>query len=139
LSSVETAEQDKLTLLTPTKTYVKSRSDAVELVFPSPSSITSTPQKNKISRLIDMPSPSLKRKINYEIDNDSPRKVKLKQSIKQKSKIIRNKNSHISKLKMSISKIKTHNNIKNVIHTHRFPSCNSRALVTMQFKNKRQP
>lgn len=139
MSSVEIAESDKLTLLTPTKTYVKSRSDVVELVFPSGSSITSTPQKNKISKLIDIPSPSLKRKINYEIDNDSPRKIKLKQSIKQKSKIIRNKNSHISKLKMSVSKIKTHNNIKNVLHTHRFPSCNSRALVTMQFKNKRQP
>lgn len=81
MSSVEIAEPDKLTLLTPTKTYVRSRSDSVELVFPSPSSITSTPQKNKISRLIDMPSPSLKRKINYEID-DSPRKIKLKQSIK---------------------------------------------------------
>ncbi|KAF0764029.1 Uncharacterized protein FWK35_00025930 [Aphis craccivora] len=104
LSSVETAELDIITLLTPTKIYVKSRNDAVELVFPSLSSVTSTPQKNKIFRLIDMPSPSLKRKINYEIENDSPRKVKLKQSIKQK-----------------------------------FPSCNSRALVTMQFKNKRQP
>ncbi|KAL5239054.1 hypothetical protein ACI65C_006464, partial [Semiaphis heraclei] len=84
LSSVEIAEPDKLSLLTPTKTYVKSRSDVVELVFPSPSSITSTPQKNKISKLIDMPSPSLKRKINYETDNDSPRKIKLKQSIKHK-------------------------------------------------------
>lgn len=88
LSSVEIAEPDKLSLLTPTKTYVKSRSDVVELVFPSPSSITSTPQKNKISKLIDMPSPSLKRKINYETDNDSPRKIKLKQSIKHKSKIV---------------------------------------------------
>lgn len=39
---------------------------------------------------------------------------------------------------MSVSKIKTRNNIQNVIHTHRFPSCNSRALVTMQLKNKRQ-
>jgi hypothetical protein len=77
--------------------------------------------------------------INFEIDKDSPRKIKLKQSIKQKSKIIRNKNSHISKLKMSVSKIKTHNNINNVIQTYRFPSCNSRALVTMQLKNKLQP
>jgi hypothetical protein len=139
LSSVEIVESDKLTLLTPTKTYVKSISDAVELIFPSLLSITSMPQKNKISRLIDMLSQNLKRKINYEIDNDSPRKIKLNQSIKQKSKINRDKNSHISKLKMSVSKIKTHNNINNVIHTHRFPSCNFRALVTMQLKNKLQP
>jgi hypothetical protein len=81
-----------------------------------------------------MSSPNLKRKINYEIDNDSPRKIKLKQSIKQKSKIICNKNSHISKLKRSVSKIKTHNNINNVIHTHRFPFCNSRALALSSIK-----
>lgn len=53
-----------------------------------------------------MPSPNLKIKINYEIDNDSPRKIKLKQFIKLKSKIIRNKNSHISKLKCQFLKLR---------------------------------
>ena len=41
LTSVESTEQ------TPTKTYVKSRNDVVDLVFPSTSSITSTPKKKK--------------------------------------------------------------------------------------------
>jgi hypothetical protein len=51
----------QLQFLTPTKTYHKPRaSDTAELVFPSPSSIISTPQKKKkkkISNLIQMPSP----------------------------------------------------------------------------------
>lgn len=44
------AGADQLKLLTPTKTYNKSRgTDTVEVVFPSPSnsSIISTPQKKK--------------------------------------------------------------------------------------------
>ena len=133
LTSDDTTKQDKLILLTPTKTYIKTKSDVVDVVLPSPSSITSTPQKKKISRLIEMPSPNLKRKILDNFD-DSPRKIKLKQNIKQKSKIIHDKNSHISKLKMSNSKFKIRNNLNNLIYTHKFSSVNSKTLVIMQLK-----
>ncbi|KAF0682509.1 THAP domain-containing protein 9, partial [Aphis craccivora] len=97
LTSYQTADEDDLTLLTPTKTYNKYKtSTEVELIFPSPSSIISTPQKEKISDLIDMPSPSYKRKHSLQ------------------------------------------NNLKNLVNAYKFPSCNSRALVTMQLKTKRR-
>ncbi|XP_060845172.1 uncharacterized protein LOC132924740 [Rhopalosiphum padi] len=137
--SMSSADEDDLTLLTPTKTYNKYKtSTEVELIFSSPNSIMSTPQKEKISDLIDMPSPSFKRKHSYDKDPDTPRKIKLKQKIEKKSKIIHNKNSHISKLKNYASKFKVQNNLKNLINAYQFPSCNSRALVTMQLKTKRR-
>lgn len=81
-----------------------------------------------------MPSPNLKKKLEY----DSPRKIKLKQKIETKSKLIHNKNNHILKLKKSISKYKTRHNLNNLMSAFKFPSCNSRAMVTMQLKNKRR-
>jgi hypothetical protein len=100
----------------------------------SPSSIISTPQKKKITSLIQMPSPNLKRKL----DNDSPRKIKLKQQIEKKSKLIHNKNTHISKLKKCVSQYKIRNSFNNLMSAFKFPSSNSRAIVTMQLKKKRR-
>jgi hypothetical protein len=51
----------------------------VELVFPSSSSLISTPQKYQITNLIQMPTPNLKRKYD-SIDIDTPRKLNLKQN-----------------------------------------------------------
>lgn len=81
-----------------------------------------------------MPSPNIKRKL----DNDSPNKIKLKQQIAKKSKLIHNKNTHILKLKKSVSKYKNSNNFNNLMSAFKFPSCNSRAMVTMQLKTKRR-
>ncbi|KAL4148879.1 hypothetical protein QTP88_003024 [Uroleucon formosanum] len=132
-------EDEDLILLTPTKTYNKYKtSNEVELIFACPNSIISTPQKEKISDLIDMPSPSFKKKHSHNKDPDTPRKIKLKQQIEKKSKKIKNKNSQICKLKNYASKFKIRNNLNNLINAHQFPSCNSRALVTMQLKNKRR-
>ncbi|KAL4126306.1 hypothetical protein QTP88_010528 [Uroleucon formosanum] len=132
-------EDEDLILLTPTKTYNKYKtSNEVELIFACPNSIISTPQKEKISDLIDMPSPSFKKKLSHNKDPDTPRKIKLKQQIEKKSKKIKNKNSQICKLKNYASKFKIRNNLNNLINAHQFPSCNSRALVTMQLKNKRR-
>ncbi|KAL4126514.1 hypothetical protein QTP88_010736 [Uroleucon formosanum] len=132
-------EDEDLILLTPTKTYNKYKtSNEVELIFACPNSIISTPQKEKISDLIDMPSPSFKKKHSHNKDPDTSRKIKLKQQIEKKSKKIKNKNSQICKLKNYASKFKIRNNLNNLINAHQFPSCNSRALVTMQLKNKRR-
>jgi len=123
---------------TPTKTYIRSKSDMVELVFPSPPSMFSTPQKIKITNIIDMPSPNLKRKSDL-IEIDTPRKINLKQKLKLKNKLIHNKISHISKLKKRVNTFNTHNNVKNSINMHNFPSINSKAIVTMQLKDRRRP
>ena len=122
----------------PTKTYTRSKSDMVELVFPSSPSMFSTPQKIKITNIIDMPSPNLKRKSDL-IEIDTPRKINLKQKLKQKNKSIHSKISHISKLKKRVNTFNTHNNVKNSINMHNFPSINSKAIVTMQLKDRRRP
>lgn len=134
------SEQEyNILISTPTKTYTRSKSDMVELVFPSPPSLFSTPQKAKITNIIEMPSPNLKRKSDL-IEIDTPRKIHLKQKLKQKNKIIHNKIAHISKLKKKrISTVNTHNNIKNLINMHNFSSINSKAMVTMQLKDRRRP
>lgn len=55
--------------------YNKCKTDTdVELIFPSPNSVISTPQKEKISNLIHMPSPCFKRKQSHDFDNETPRK-----------------------------------------------------------------
>ncbi|CAI6368008.1 unnamed protein product [Macrosiphum euphorbiae] len=72
--------------LTPTKTYTRSKSDIVELVFPSPPSMFSTLQKIKITNIKDMPSPNLKRKSDL-IEIDTPRKINLKKKNKTKKHI----------------------------------------------------
>jgi len=106
----------------------------VELVFPSPTSMFSTPQKIKITNIIDIPSPNLKRKSDL-IEIDTARKINLK----QKNKLIHNKITHISKLKKRVITFKTHNNVKNSINMHNFPSINSKSIVTMQLKDRRRP
>lgn len=80
-----------------------------------------------------MPSPSLKRKYDL-IEIDTPRKFNLKQKIKQKNKI-----THISKLKNRVSSLITRNNFKNSVNMHNFSSKNSKAIVTMQLKDRRRP
>ncbi|KAL4153780.1 hypothetical protein QTP88_001613 [Uroleucon formosanum] len=123
---------------TKTKTYTCSKPDMVELVSPSPSSTFSTPQKIKITNIIDMPSPNLKRKSDL-IEIDTPRKIKLKQKLKLKNKLIHNKITQISKLKKRVNTFKTHNNVKNSINMYKFPSINSKAMVTMQLKDRSHP
>lgn len=91
-----------------------------------------------ISDIIDMPSPSFKRKQKYEII-DTSRKMKLRKSIRRKQQQINNNKSHILKLKKNINSLKTRNRLNNLIMAHKFPSKNSRAIVTMQLKNKRRP
>ncbi|KAL4141601.1 hypothetical protein QTP88_004217 [Uroleucon formosanum] len=122
----------------PTKTYARSKSDMVELVFSNPHSMFSTPQKIKITNIIDMPSPNLKRKSDL-IEIDTPRKIDLKQKLKQKNKLIHNKITHISKLKKRVNTFNTRNNVKNSINMHNFLSINSKAIVTMQLKDRRRP
>lgn len=125
-------------MLTPVKTYTRSKSDIVELVFPSPSSSISTLQKTQITNIIEMPSPNLKRKLNF-IEEHTPRKLKLKQKLKEKNKTIHNKITHISKLKKKICGFKIRNNLNNLLYSHHFKSNNSKAIVTMQLKNKQRP
>lgn len=113
--------------MTPIKTYNKYKtSTEVELIFASPNSNISTPQKEKISGLIDMPSPSFQRTHSHNKDFDTPRKIKLKQTIEKKTKKIKNKNSQICKLKNNTSKMKVRNNLKNLLNAYQFPSCNSK-------------
>lgn len=99
--------------------------------------ITPTSSIN-ISDIIDMPSPSLKIKQKYDII-DTPRKMKLRKSIRRKQQQINNNKTHIFKLKKTINSLKTRNRLNNLIMAHKFPSNNSIAIVTMQLKNKRRP
>lgn len=94
---IDGPEQDFFITI-PTKTYSRSKSDTVELVFPSPSLNLSTPQKNKINDIIELPSPNLKRK-SHSIEIDTPKKLKLKRKLNQKNKTIHNKTTQIFKLK----------------------------------------
>ena len=137
LNQNKISEQECLKISTPTKTYAHTKSNMVELVFSSPPSLFSTPQKTKITNIIEMPDSNLKRKCDL-IENDTPRKLNLKQKLKQKNKIIHNKITHISKLKKRCS-FNTHNNFKNSVNTYNFSSINSKAMVTMQLKDKHRP
>lgn len=130
-------KHESIKISTPTKTYNHTKSDMVELVFPSPTSILTTTQKAKITNIINMPSPNLKRNCD-SIETDTPRKLKLKQKLQQKNKIIHNKIVHISKLKKKGS-FNTRNSFKNSINMHKFSSLNSKAIVTMQLKDRRRP
>lgn len=77
--------------LQPNHTHVLNHT--LELLFPSPS-FSSTLEKNKIIDIIQMPSPNLKRKYD-SITTDTPRKLILKQKLRQKNKLIHNKISHV--------------------------------------------
>lgn len=127
-------DEDNLKVSTPIKTYTRTRSDIVELIFPSPSSNISSPLKTKITDIIQMPSPNLKRK-SKSIEEDTPKKLKLK----EKNKTIHNKITHISKLKKKVSRFNMSRNLNSLLCSHQFPSNNSKAMVTMQLKNKRRP
>lgn len=120
----------------PKKDYTKVRNtECVELVFPSPSKYTTT----DISDIIDMPSPiTPKRKQNYNMNNDTPRKKKLKQKIFTQQHQMQNKKKQISKLKNRINNLKNRNHLNNLISSHKFRSNHSRAIVTMQLRNKRR-
>jgi hypothetical protein len=97
-------DQKYIAMSPPTKTYTRTKSDMVELVFPSPPSFFSTPQKTKITNIIQMPSPNLKIKCDSN-ETDTPRKINLKQKLKEKKKIIHNKRTHISKFKKKSQKL----------------------------------
>uniref|UniRef100_A0A2S2P4P3 Transposable element P transposase n=1 Tax=Schizaphis graminum TaxID=13262 RepID=A0A2S2P4P3_SCHGA len=86
-----------------------------------------------------MPSPVSKRNIFADTIIETPRKKKLNKIIQQQKKLLHNKSTHISKLKTNINKFKNQNTLNNLINTHKFPSHNSRAIVTMQLRNKRRP
>lgn len=139
------SESIDLEFSTPTKyknakTYERSKTaGCVELIFPSPSKdITNSPNSSiNISDIIDMPSPTLKRKQKNDIN--TPRKKKLQNIITRKQQQINSKKTHIFKLKKKINSLKTRNCLNNLIMSHKFPSTNSRAIVTMQLKNKRRP
>jgi len=121
------------------KSYTKSRTtESVELLFPSPSK-SDTPKRKRINNLINMPSPVSKRNIFADTLIETPRKKILNKTIQKQKKILHNKITHISKLKNNISKFKKQNTLKNLMYDHKFPSCNSRAIVTMQLRNKRRP
>lgn len=78
-----------------------------------------------------MPSPGLKKKLFDNIVVESSRKQKLNKKIKQQRKLIYNKMTHISKLKNNNTKFNVRNSFRNLICSHKFPSHNSRAIVTM--------
>ncbi|KAE9521917.1 hypothetical protein AGLY_017724 [Aphis glycines] len=116
----------------PKKDYTKVRNtECVELVFPSPSKYTTT----DISDIIDMPSPiTPKSKQNYNMNNDTPRKKKLKQKIFTQQHQMQNKKKQISKLKNRINNLKNRNHLNNLISSHKFRSNHLRAIL----RNKRR-
>jgi hypothetical protein len=141
----DASEQECLTISTPVNTYTHTKSDMVELVFSSPSSSLSTPRSNKslsnktkITDIIQMADSNLKRKCDL-LEKDTHRKLILKQILKQKNKIIHNKITHISKLKKRGRCFNRYNNLKNSINSHQFSSINSKAIVTMQLKDRQRP
>jgi len=64
-----------LRTLTPNNIYNRAKSDIIEFIFASPSSIYDNPKRNRINDLIDMPSLSSKRMM-YAY-KDTPGKIKL--------------------------------------------------------------
>lgn len=85
-----------------TKTYERFKTGGcVELVFPSLSKdeITTPISSSKISDIIDIPSPTTKRKQKNEETIDTPRKKRLKKIITIKQQQINNEKIHIFKLK----------------------------------------
>ncbi|CAI6369764.1 unnamed protein product [Macrosiphum euphorbiae] len=86
-----------------------------------------------------MPSPTSIRKRNLQDDLDSPIKKKLKTKLINSTRKLHSKVTIISKMKKKIVTLKTRNTLHNILHSHKFPSKNSKALVTMQLKSKKRP
>lgn len=81
---------------------------------------------------------SCSKKIVFTND-DTPRKIKLNKIINEQKNKLRNKTAQISKLKGCVTRFKTRNTLRSLMHSHKFTSKNSRAIVTMQLKKKRTP
>lgn len=119
-----------------TQTYTHSNPEIVELVLP-------TPIKTKVTDEIQMPNINLKRKYPWKYDSfvtencytDTPRKLKLK----QKRKGIHNKITLASKLKQINGSFNMRNNLKKLVNSFNFCSISSKALVTMQLKDRCRP
>jgi len=65
-------------------------------------------------------------------NDDTPRKIKLNKIINEQKNKLRNKMVQISKLKGRVTRFKTRNTLRSLMYSHKFPSKNSRAIVTMQ-------
>lgn len=122
-------------MITPTKIYEyeSTSKDLKELFFPSPESIVTTPKRQLIRDIINIPSPKVKMS-----HDDTPRKKKLRTQLRRQSKLLRNKRSHIIKLRQNLNKFKHNNSITNLIKSFPFSSNNSRAIVTMQLNQSRR-
>lgn len=126
--------------MTPVKKYQRIKNEGRgELVFSSPPFDATTPTRQIAKDLIEMPSPVIIKKRNIMTDFDSPIKKKLKTLLINKSNKLHSKVAIISKMKKRNILYKTQNTLQNLVHSHKFQSINSRALVTMQLKSKTRP
>lgn len=97
--------------MTPKKRcYDRETSDVRELIFSSSDSPV-TP-KRRIQDIINMPSSSSK---NILEEEDTPRKKLLKRKIHIQSKLLKNKRSHITKLRTNLKIFKHRSYINNII------------------------
>lgn len=114
----------------PIKTYTHFKSTPVKIEVPSLSSFFTTPQNTNIINRIQITSPNLKTKCE-SIETDSSRKPKLRQK--------HNKITRISKLVKRAKSFSTRNNFKNLMSMQNFSSINSKAMLTMQLKDRGRP
>lgn len=128
-----------LKVRTPKKTYVKSNTSLPSsslMMFEHETEERSSPDRNFLQAIVDMPSPKSKRKLRF--DEHTPRKAKMARVIKDQKQIIKNKRSQLSKLRANIKRTKESGTVDNLLETFNFPSVHSKALAGMQFKNTKR-